>query len=57
MRQVLPQKLILLCPLPALNFVLIGQVFWINRFMIPNCKHNDFLGWERDVWKGNLSEG
>lgn len=42
---------------PALNYVLIGKVLWINHFIILNFKHNDFLGWEKGIWKWNLSEG
>lgn len=57
LRVVLPQKFILLCPFLALNCVLIGKVIWINHLIIPNCKHNDFLGCERDAGKWNLSEG
>lgn len=51
LKEVLPQKLILLCPFPALNCALIGKVLWINHFIILNCKHNDFLGWARGAGK------
>ena len=32
-------------------------MLWTNHFKIPNCKHNDFLGCEKDSGKWNLSEG
>lgn len=28
---------------PAVSCVLIGKVLWTNSFIIPNCKHNNFL--------------